>query len=629
MMKPYIKKSTVIALMASAIILSALYLLISYTNNTLIQKKLKNIIQRNLTNYIQNDVEITSLKFDFRYGFIAQGINVYDTSKPGKLLLSIERSSFRGFFIPSFKQPRVLISSVKINGFSLTAERYKNNTWNLGTIFKKPPQAIEPAAVSVAIKSLIFENGEIYFKDNLAKGVFSKRITDIKGSMGLALPISFEIECNAIIDNTPADIYCRYNVQNQELEVLAGLKNLAIEEIARYYINTDTNNIHKASITAQIEAIVSPHRKALLSGNISISNLDAWLGHTNIQGNYDIHGDAQTDLNSIEDTKYTLDIDITKALLYDKRFNTFGHVDDINGKLSLDNKAWHINKLSCAMFNSQININGKIDMPHTDLKADLKIQTRLGLKELPMDAGILLEDGLASIDLDLIYKKDGSYDLHTSSDIKNLVMAYGDTLLSGDFKIKGSARGLLENLESSEYQATLYFTDAAVSGVNHLPDISMASGESYITTDSISIKKMKAVAFDIPLSLTGRINHKTKHPEVELDLDIEAVDLAKLIALVPAKISSRWEGIDIRGKGSMKIKAKGTGTTAQDYIYTGEIKLEKTSAALTHWPYTLSDIDGYIDFENNRVSWKDMQFRIDNIAYSSNGTLAGLQQPLI
>jgi hypothetical protein len=626
MIKQRIKRKVLIALLAFVISLSVLYLLVFYINTAIIHRHLKNRLTQALSSRLLHEVGINSLKFSFRNGFIAEGITIYDKTE-NRLLLNIKKASFGAFFLPSFKSPRVFIPSIKISGFLINAEINEDGAWNPG--FKIKPLSCEKKHnfFSAIVKTVSFENGEILFSDKRKIPGFKKSITDIKGSASLSLPDHFNIKCNARIDGTPFGIHSKYNMQKKELEIEITAKDFMANNISDYYLSADIGRIYKAMITTHAKAVISASGDISLRGNMFISGLKIKIDDIDIQGNYSINGNINFNLNSIENIRYSLNMELDKARLLYNSYPILENIDDINGKLFLDDKAWNIEGLFYLLHGSPVSLNGRIELPHQDFIANIRLKSSLPLKNLAEKTDIAIDGGIADIDLSLTYKKDGSYDAEMISEIKNLIFSHKMLSIAGDFNINGQAHGNLEDLKASEYRGVINFKNVHASGIDSLPSISGAFGESSFTGNSLSIKELHGTALGRRIRLKGEIRHGKEYPDIDLNLKIAAMPLPDLISLMPMYIKDRFQGIGLAGKCSVNVDISGSGDRLENYLYKGGIKVEGASVSLGYWPHHISDISSEISFQGNEIHWKNTRFAVSGTDYYSQGSLIDFARP--
>jgi hypothetical protein len=626
MIKQRIKRKVLIAFLAIVILSSLLYLLVFYANNTIIHRHLKNLLTQAISNRLLHDVQISSLKFNLRNGFIAEGITIYDNTE-NRLLLDIEKASFGALVLPSFKHTRIFIPSVKISGFLINAEINDGGGWNPGFNIKPLPEGKEHHSFSAIVKTVSFENGKIHFSDKRKLPVFEKNITGIKGSLGLSLPDHFSVKCNAKIDDTPFNMYSKYNMQKKELEIEIAVKDLMANNLSDYYLSADIGRVYKANITTHAKAVISASGDISLRGNIFVSNLAAKIDDIDIHGNYSINGNIDFNLNSADNISYSLNVELDSARLLHNSYPILENIDDINGNLFLNDKIWNTEGLLCLLHNSPASLNGKIESPHQEFVANIQIKSNLPLKSLVEKTDIAIGGGIADIDLNLNYKKDGSYDAAMISAIKNLVFTHKTLSMAGDFNINGRAHGNMGDLKSSEYKGAVNFKNVNASGIDGLPSISGAFGEASFTRNSLSIKELHGTALGRRIRLKGEMRHEKEYPDIDLNLKIAAMPLPDLISLMPVEIRDRFEGIELKGKCSVNVDISGSGDRLESYLYKGGIKIEGASASLGYWPHHISDLSSEISFQGNEIHWKNTRFIVSGTDYYSQGSLTDFARP--
>jgi hypothetical protein len=626
MIKQRIKKKVLTATLAIVIISSLLYLLVFYVNNTIIHRHLKNLLTQAISNRLLHDVQISSLKFNLRNGFIAEGVTIYDSTE-NHLLLDIEKASFGMFFLPSLKHTRIFIPSVKISGFLVNTELNEDGSWNPGFNIKPLPENKGRHSFSVIVKTVSFENGKMHFTDKRKLPAFEQDITGIKGSLGLLFPEKFNVKCTAKIDDTPFNMYSKYNMQKKELEIEIAVKDLMAGNLSDYYLSADIGHIYKANITTHAKAVVSASGDISLRGNMFVSGLAAKIDDIDIHGNYGINGNIDFNLNSTGNISYSLNVELDSARILHNSYPILKNIDDINGNLFLNDRIWNIENLICLLHNSPASLNGRIESPHQEFVADIQIKSSLPLKGLGEKTGISIDGGIADINLNLNYKKDGSYNAKMISAIKNLAFTHKTLSVAGDFNINGQAHGDMEDLQLSEYKGAVNFKNVDASGIDGMPSISGAFGEASFTRNSLSIKELYGTALGRRIRLKGEIRHEKTYPDIDLNLKIATIPLTDLISLMPVDIRGRFKGIGLKGKCSVNVDISGSGDSLESYIYKGGIKIEGASVSLGYWPHHISDLSSEISFQGEQIHWKNTRFILSGIDYYSQGSLTDFAHP--
>lgn len=628
MNRSYISK-IIIVIAIIVTLLSLTSLLVSYLNRTFIPIRLKSFVIEKLTEYTRHTITIDSLSFSLKKGFVLKEVRIYEDSKEEDILLfKADSAAFRFFLIPSFKRQRVIIPSVNLSGAYLDLERSPDGNWNISSLFQGAPDNNKSSRISVILKEFSFDNSKLLFRDDYPKRAISREITSLFGTVGLSLPDRLSIKCSGKIDKNTVYIAAKYGIKQKELSLELRAEDLKINDYTDAYLPAKIGLIHTGIVTASIKARVSSFKTIQANGAVTIKGLSARIKETDLTGNYRLGGNAKFDIEEPSKMKYSLKIEIDDTEISNS-IKLFSNITDIEGTLNLTEKVWAIKDLSCLCYGSVLNLDGKVQMPHEDFVARINLRSDLSLKNISEDIDVTIESGKAKIDAGLIYKKDGSYKISGTSDIKRLRLRQKNIQLNGDFLINGESTGMADNWQSLKYKGRIDFNNAEIQSADLLPFISRATGQALFTTKSIAIKRLAGTAAETKILLTGSLDYRKERPVMVLHLETEELSVSRLISTLPEKIKAGFKDMDADGICYLNIDFKGVAGRPETYGYTGSILLNQGSLGLKYWPYNISDIDCNIDFEDQQITWKGLAFNIKNKRYTSNGKLDNFAQPSI
>jgi len=628
MSKPLISKIIIILIIIVILSIAAASLLISYLNNTFIPVRLKGFVVEKLTEYTKHIVTIDSLKFSLKNGFMLKDIKIYKDSKgENTALFKADSATFRVFIIPSLKKQRVIIPSVNLSGAFLDLERYPDGDWNISSFFKNAASN-KHSRISVVLKELSFNNSRLLIRDSYPKKPISKELTSFSGTVGLSLPDKIRIRCNGRIDESNVSISGVYEIRQNKLSTELKVDNLEINNYADTYLPANVGLIRTGLATSSIKIKISSFKTIQANGTIVISGLNASINNTDISGNCELSGSATLDIENPSKIKYALEVKADNTEISNK-VKLLNNISKIQGIMILTEKTWVIKNLSCLCYGSALNISGEIETPHEDFTVKANLLSEVSLKDISEDINVAIESGNAKINANLIYKKDGTYKINGTSDIKRLRLLQKNILLSGDFLINGESTGRIDDWQSLNYKGIIDFNNMEVKSEDLLPFLSDATGQASFTTKSISIEKLTGVAAETKISLNGGLDYSKDSPEMLLRLKTGKLAVSKLISTLPDNIKARFKKIDIEGQCYLNVNFKGALGKPETYSYAGSALLNNGLLNLKYWPYTISGIDCEVDFKDQQVSWEDLAFNIKNKRYTSHGKLTNLTQPLV
>ncbi|NQT95935.1 MAG: AsmA family protein, partial [Candidatus Omnitrophica bacterium] len=213
------------------------YLLVLYINTSLIPVKLKDILINNISEKLQKETSIDSLKFSIAKGFVLTGLKIYEGPKEdNKLFLKSDEISFALLVLPSLKKLQLIIPRISIDAPSINIIRAHDGVWNFSSIFAAKAEDEKPSRINISIKSLSFDGAEVVFKDYYQDREFHKRIKGLRGSAGLSLPSSFSVNCIGKIDESSIKVIAKYSIPKKDLSAEVETKNLEFSDYWNNYI---------------------------------------------------------------------------------------------------------------------------------------------------------------------------------------------------------------------------------------------------------------------------------------------------------------------------------------------------------------------------------------------------------
>jgi hypothetical protein len=617
-----------LALLASILVIlcSFFYLAVFYINHSLIPKHLKGLIIQTLSGYTQSPVNIGSLEFGLKDGFIFKDIKILDR-KNNDLLLGIDHASLRAIFIPSLKKHRVIIPSLKTSGVHLKLEREKDNNFNVTYIFKETSVDKKPSVFSFLLNNIYFEKVQIDFSDNYTKKPFNQTITNLAGRLNLLTGPA--LTCSGKIDNNIFDLSGKYTIKNNTLNLKFEADRFNPKYYTDHYLSPDIALLENAIFSGQIECSISDLKKVALNSSIFAESFKGSIKNIQLAGAFGLIGKAEFDIGNIKDIEYLFDVNINDAQIMHEGNALLKNADNINARLHSTQDLWQIKELYCTLYGSRADISGQIENPHDNFRVNIHLNTKAELEHLAEQADMAIDDGIASINLDLTYDKNGLFSIEGESNIDGLNLTQEGLLLTGDFNIKGQASGMFGNLQESKYKGNVFFKNMYLSGIAHIPCVSNASGEASFSKNHLSIKKMQAIAHDTIIYLHGDIAYENNIPNARLSLKTDTIPLTKLISMLPEKNASRFDGIGLTGDCSVNMKFNGIINDPESHTYEGNMNIKRASLVTGYWPYNISDISTDIEFKGQEISWKGLHFKIAQDQYSSYGKLTAFDKPEI
>jgi hypothetical protein len=626
MKNPRLKRNLLLLTSILVILVSLLSLMVFYINHSLIPKHLKGILTQALSEYTQAQVNIESLRFRLRDGFVFHGIILNDKEN-NALLLKIDSASLRAVFIPSLKKHRIIIPSIKTSGIYLNLERTKDNNLNISYLFGESPIERKPSAFSFILNNIYFENGSIDFSDNYTEKPFRQKITNLKGKLHLLTGPS--MSASGKINNSFFNLLGKYNVKNHDLSLEIESEEFNPKDLTDHYLNRNIGFIENGIFSGQIKCSITDTKNVRLIPDISARDFNGSINDIQLKGEFILNGKADFNIENIKAMSYSFDMGMKDAQISQEGNELLKKMSNINARLESTQDIWQIKEASCILYGSETYAQGKIENPHGDFKVGMHLKTSISLEDLGKHADMAIDDGIALVEMDLTYDENGLFTIKGESAIEGLNFTKEDILLAGDFNIRAESSGMFKDWQSCEYKGTVSFKNTHISGLANMPYISDASGEAYFSKDLISIKKMQAIAYDTIIFLQGDISYENNAPQAQLSLIIDNMSLPKLVSILPEEQALKFGGMELAGECSLALQFYGKINDPKTHAYSGNVNIKKASMEMKNWPYNVSGIRAFIDFKGDEISWKDLIFEISQNQYSSYGKLSGFDKPVI
>jgi hypothetical protein len=158
-------------ILLALLFLSALAYL-AYLNETVFPQKIRAALIEGLEESTGKKVSINSARFDIFKGLVVKDMRVSDGDVT---ILSADRITSRFLIIPIFRK-EVVVTSMKLEGARILAERLSYDTFNIAELFFKKPITIFDGKTRLAISRIIVSDGDIVFQDRTLAQPFSEDI---------------------------------------------------------------------------------------------------------------------------------------------------------------------------------------------------------------------------------------------------------------------------------------------------------------------------------------------------------------------------------------------------------------------------------------------------------------------
>jgi len=635
-------KKISIAFLALLLLLS---LLVFYINTNLVPVKLKAILINNLSESFDRDVDIGSLKFSLTKGFVLDNISIYgELGKNNEPFLKADKLTFGIMILPSFRRLNIVIPRVSVESPSFNIKRDEGGEWNIESFLdEKDATEGKLKKISISVKSISFNKGELSFKDNLDGKDFQKHLKDLKGSIGLSLPTALTINLNGNLDQSSINISSKYNLIKKDLVLNLNAKSLSLTEYWDRYItslvdedrlsdNSENESLLKDSkfisgeCDISLKSNITALKKIKADIGIDMKGLKLGIANTVFSGDYNLSGHTDLNIENLKNAKYNLKLLLSSSKIHTS-LKSLDDIEDIEGTIFLSEKEWSFKELGCIIYGSPARLSGKVKAPHKDFTVDLSLSSALSLKELGNMVNIDFKGGKARIDTKIRCNKKGDCEISGTADIEELILTQKDITIKGDFDIQGECSGKIDDWESLEYKGTMDFDSATIKGEGLFPLISNAIGRAEFNTNQIIIKELRGRVADSDILLKTDISYRAKKPRFKATMKSDNLSFGKLLSSLPDAMRDRLKDIDVSGNCSLNLNLAGIANKPATYEYTGDITLKDSNVKLPFWPNEISEVAGEINFNKQIIYWRGFSFTIDGTPYASYGQLSNFENP--
>src|SRR3989338_2947909 len=303
-------------------------------------------------------------------------------------------------------------------------------------------------------------------------------------------------------------------------------------------------------------------------------------------------------------------------------------IQDVNLDLRLD---WPTS-IRCN-FKAKVKATAPLSV---DAHAEFQLLTRelkatISIRELPLNdfslyysnSGLVIKDGKidALVNLNLKMKEDLlSADITTQN--KNMVLAREKLFLRINSVLKTNLQYNLRD-KQLKYSGIAEVSRADFSGIERVGEINNLRGKIQFNDSGLSSEKVLASVFGLPIE--AKINLADfKNPRfhlsaaAELNLkDTQGILTEKFKVNLPAELS---------GQGRLSLDFRKTPAQAIPEI-TGSLELISGQAKINRIALPLKDINGTIEYSQDKLQWSNLRFSyLDNI-YKTSGALTDLRAP--
>lgn len=272
---------------------------------------------------------------------------------------------------------------------------------------------------------------------------------------------------------------------------------------------------------------------------------------------------------------------------------------------------------------------------------DKELIGKIGIKDFSpqefqpyyLSSGISILEGTisAAIDFNL---KGGLITVKTTAQNKNLSISKDGLSFKANSQIEADLKYNLVN-KQLEYSAVAAINKADITGLGILEKITDVNGEVKFNNSGVFADKLLANIWAIPVEAKLRLTD-FKSPLLNIDLT-STLELNSILQLSKDKFKLGFPGT-IQGKGNLflKVETRLPAVTLPRIsgsldIVNAALDLQKVTAPLAKGQHTdifgIEDINGRLEFEQNRLKWSKIKFKYSGLPYATSGILADFKTP--
>ena len=246
-----------------------------YLNRVVFPVALQKIVVSHAESFLKRKVEIGSLHFNWVKGFVADKVKVYQ-KESDQSFVQAERLSFGLIFIPGFKQHRVTIPFITIEGPSAHLVR-SGGTWNFSDLLNASPAKSEdkPSPFNVTVAGIHIIDGKIRLDDVSGSGTWTELFDNINLNAGLSYKgIAFDLYADIPKKQGLISAHGAYQFLTGDLQSQVQIKNIRPSEYLAF-LPVSTGVEFKNGLVQDVDVDVHYSKNAIqLKGDAILKNLN-------------------------------------------------------------------------------------------------------------------------------------------------------------------------------------------------------------------------------------------------------------------------------------------------------------------------------------------------------------------
>lgn len=569
-----------------------------YVNAFILPSKIKTIITDKITEMTGRQAVIEEVHFSVVKGFELTGLTVFEKDLSQPPFIHIDRLQFNVLYLAILKERKIIIPTLKILNPRVSLIRRPDNNWNFSNIAGQQfaPSA-SPSASTFLIGNISLSNATVSFLDETLTPSFSESLQNLNLSARFSLPINIKFQLRGALASSPASYVSAqgaYSLINKKLSSQIHLQDIEITRYLNPYSLFKDISVSAGKISSADIALNTQDQKLNLKGSVSIQGLSVALAaDKSFSGNPSL----EISLAYVPGREQPLDYEgvispnqgTLTGLPYVKT------AEKIDGKIFFDAKGLKTDDLSFFVSGQKISASGTLqDFQNPSLDA-----------------------ALSSLNISMDTLKSIFPDLWAKNHIE----------AGGACDISLAVKGPLASLPDLDIQGTATLMNADLKAKGLPQPLSHINGKINYRKTKIIFEDIHAAFCDTPFVVSGFMNN-FEDPYAEINIKSQPFDLAKLAEVFPRYLR-KGNIEDIAGQASLTAKYKGNVHNVAEGDLKAAIVLNNTDISFANMPDKIKSLSGKISASLNAVSWQDLKGTFKNIAYTLNGKIDDLKNPLI
>lgn len=174
------------------------------------------------------------------------------------------------------------------------------------------------------------------------------------------------------------------------------------------------------------------------------------------------------------------------------------------------------------------------------------------------------------------------------------------------------------------FRGRLLLSDSRLSGLEFVGDVSGLSGEIDFSDSEISAQKLEALILDVPVIIQVNLTD-FKNPQLALNVSCEP-SLAILSQLIKDKFKFALPG-QLNGESDLILSLQTAIPASKGLQFNGALDIKNASLKLDKVASLIQEINGKLQFNQDKLTWSNFSFKWLDIPYSTQGSITNFLSP--